>query len=274
MKYNNSLRNKIKLLRKRPAHRLRIFLKYVFRRQKADPVFVIATRRSGSNLLLSCLNSVPGVSFASEVLNQSMFYGLRSRFIGKQAVLRHIAYSLNDCGGRICGAKLLKIQLRTHQLTLETLKKHFPSARFIILRRESVLNQFISLKIAQQTDVWLCRNHESQPEHPPVYLDREEFLAYREDYRSFYEDISSKKWLAECSVSLTYEQLAEDAQKVFDEVLFPFLGLPRTPVKSTIRKQNIKPVHELIQNPEDFRDMISGPEKFPSETPAAVYLTA
>src|SRR5207244_4288556 len=105
----------------------------------------IATRRSGSNLLLGCLNSIPGVSFASEILNTSMFYGIRGRWITKKTVLRHIAYSINDCKHRICGAKLLKIQLDAHGLHLEDLKKHFPNARFIILYRRSLLEQFVSL---------------------------------------------------------------------------------------------------------------------------------
>ena len=90
-------KNRTKLVRKRSAHRFKIFLKYYTNREEKDPIFIITTRRAGSNLLLGYLNSIPSTSFATEVLNKSMYYGIRHRAISKKAVLRHLAYSINYC---------------------------------------------------------------------------------------------------------------------------------------------------------------------------------
>jgi len=86
-----------KKIRKRAWYRLKIFLKYFFKRTAKEPVFVIAKRRSGSNLLLSYLNSVPDLSFwPPEPLNWRMYYGVRKNRVSKKAVLRHLAYTLNS----------------------------------------------------------------------------------------------------------------------------------------------------------------------------------
>src|SRR5688572_11711882 len=88
-------RMRFKLVRKRALHRFTIWRKSTFRRKPlGQPVFIVATRRSGSNLFESFLNSVPGVSFAGEMLNPDMYYGIRKNFIAKRTVLRHIEHSV------------------------------------------------------------------------------------------------------------------------------------------------------------------------------------
>jgi len=245
--YKNSLKNRIKLLRKRPAHRLKIFFDYLFKRREIEPVFVIATRRSGSNLLLGYLNSIPDASFASEILNASMFYGIRNRLISKSAVLRHIVYSLNHCESKICGAKLLNVQLDTHRLSPEDLKKHFPCARFIILHRKTLLRQFVSLKIAETTGVWQWTDGDYPPP-PAVRISIPEFQHYQRNINSFYKGLSGKKWLKDCSIKVSYEDLADDAQKVFDELIFPFLRLPQSKVSSPARKQSPDELRKIVEN--------------------------
>ena len=150
-----SLKNRTKLVRKRSVHHARIFFTYHLKKEAKEPVFVLAARRTGSNLLLSYLNSVPGVSFALEILNESTYYGIRSQFVSKNAVLRHVAYSLNACENKVCGTKILKTQLETHRIGMDDLTRCFPNARFIILYRKSLVDQFVSLKIAEKAEAQL-----------------------------------------------------------------------------------------------------------------------
>ena len=264
MKYNNSLKNKIKLLRKRPVHRVRIALNYLFHCRLVEPIFVIATRRSGSNLLLSYLNSVPEASFASEVLNHSMYYGLRDRFISKAAVMRHIEHSLNDCSGKVCGLKLLRIHLEDHSLTLEELKMRFPGARFILLYRRSLLEQFVSLKTAEMTNLWIWKNASEPPAPPSLRLDAGEFDAFSRNIRGFYQELFRKEWLRACSVTLSYEELVGDPQRIFREVLFPFLGLPEMSVKTPLKKQNTRDLHRMVQNFGEFVAAENAYQEYPS----------
>lgn len=222
--------------------------KYVLSRQARSPIFIITTRRSGSNFLLSALNSIPGASFAEEILNKNMVYGLRDRFISKKSVLRHIQHSVNYCGSELCGAKLLKIQMEQRNISLEDLKALYPSCRFIILYRKSLLDQFISLKIAESTGTWLWYGGDNFK--PPVSLriEKEEFLHYSADIRRFYDDLFKLSWVRERSLILSYEELYGDIQRVFDERVFSFLGIPKVQIAAKTCKQNTRMPHEIIEN--------------------------
>ena len=206
--------------------------------------------------MLGYLNSIPDVEFLPEILNQSMFYGLRLRLISKKTVLRHIAHSLNACRHKICGTKLLAYHLNDHRLSLENLKENFPNVRFIFLYRKSILEQFVSLKIAETTNVWQRTNGDSAGEAvSPFYLETEELRAYCHFIKSFFETLFAKEWLKSCSVVLSYEELVEDAQRVFDEKIFPFLGIGSSVVSSRYLKQNTRPIRETVKNLEEIKDM-------------------
>ncbi len=240
------LKNRTKLIRKRSVHRLKIFSEYLFKKEEKYPVFIITTRRTGSNLLLEYLNSIPNVSFTPEILNKSMSYGIRDKFISKQAVLRHIAYSINACPHKICGTKLVKVHLEHHDISLEDLKEHFPKARFIILYRRSLLDQFVSLKIAEATDTWQWTNQFRLPSSVAVQIP--ELLEYCKMIKNFYEDIFKRDWLLRFSITMSYEDLVTSPQDTFHRALFPFLELPPSPITSTMKKQNTKKLHEIVEN--------------------------
>ncbi len=250
-----SIKNKTKLVRKRSAHRFRIFLKYHLKREEKEPIFIITTRRTGSNLLLDYLNSIPGVSFAPEVLNKSMFYGLRRGFAGKSTALRHIAYSINACSERVCGAKLIMSHLHNYQISMEDLKRIFPNARFIILYRRSILDQFVSLRIAEITDTWQWTKDFDLPSS--IKIDVRELLNFCRRIKWFYQDLLSREWLKERSIVLSYEEFARSPQDLFERTLFPFLGLPVFPVSCTLRKQNTKELREIVSNYEELTPWIT-----------------
>ena len=215
---------------------------------------MIATRRTGSNLLLGYLNSIPNTSFAQEILNKHMSYGVRDRWVSKAAVLRHIAYSINHCEHRICGAKLLRFQLEAHRITLQDLKTFFPRARFIILYRRSILGQFVSLKTAELTGQWLWTEDYKLPSS--IHIETRAFEEYCGIIKAFYGNVFEHDWIRHCSVTLSYEDLAADPQKVFDETLFPFLNLPSSKVSCRLRKQNTKEPREIIANYHEIEPLV------------------
>ena len=249
-------KNRSKLFRKRSAYRLKIMAGYYFKKSRKDPVFILTTRRTGSNMLVDCLNGVPEVSLKPEILNESMFYGLPGRFISKKAVFRHIVHSVYDCPRRIGGAKFLMVQMEKHRLSAADLKALFPSAKFLILYRRSIVEQFASLKIAETTGAWLWNDQFRLPES--VHMDIAELQRFCGEIKYFYSKLFGEPWLKDCSRLISYEALTADTQKVFDEVIFPFLGLPRVSVSSRTRKQNIKPLEEIVANYDEIRPLLAG----------------
>ncbi len=256
MRFFDLLKNRTKLFRKRSIHRMKIGLKYYLDRRPKDPVFIVASRRTGSNLLVDYLQSIPGISFQSEILNARMFYGIRSRFISKKAVLRHMAHSIHYNEHRICGAKLILKHMQTHGIVLDDLKSIFPSVKFIILYRQSILDQFISLKIAEKTNVWQwIDNGFVIPDS--IDVDVWELNAFREEIKAFYKNIFAASWVMDRSVVISYEELVADSQGLFDRIIFPFLGLPASKISSITKKQNYKKPSEIVAHYEAIKNIIS-----------------
>ena len=240
-------KNRTKLFRKRALHRAKIFFSYWLKpRTGKEPVFVIAARRTGSNMLISCLNSVPQASFAGEILNKSMSCGLRQRFISKKSVLRHIVHSVQHCEQALCGAKFVQTHLDTHGIGPSDLKRLFPNARFIILYRRSLLEQFVSLKIAEMTDVWQWTREFKLPECLSISVP--EFTEFCAETKKFYERLFQEDCLKDCSLVLGYEEFAEDPQGVFEESVFPFLRRPAVPVRNGMIKQNTQELRQIVAN--------------------------
>ena len=259
------LKNKTKLARKRFRHRFKIFFSHHWRRARKEPVFILTVRRTGSNLLLDYLNSIPNVSFLPEILNKDMFYGVRDRCISKASVLRHLSHSIDHCAHTICGAKLLKLHLETHRVTVEDLKKIFPQARFIILYRQSLMDQFVSLKIAESTGQWQSATHRRL--NPPIPVDVKELKEYCENTRRFYEELLEHPWLEDRSLVLSYEELAAHPQKIFDEKVFPFLDLPSSRVTCRIKKQNTRRLSQTVMNYGQIEPLVDSPWLWQSYSP-------
>ena len=247
------LKNKFKIVRKRASYRMRIFWKYQFRRSDREPCFILASRRTGSNLLLSYLNSIPGTSFAPEVLHSGMYYGIRDKFISKNAAIRHILHSIHHCKHRVCGAKLIRIQMETHRIWPGDLKNLFPQAKFIILYRKSLLEQYLSLKIAEMTNVWVWTKDFKLPDS--LTIDPAGFEEHCRLTRAFYSRILAYPGIKESAVILSYEELAGDPQRVFEEKIEPFLKLPETRVRSGMIRQNWKQPEEIIKNYGEIRHL-------------------
>lgn len=248
------IKDRSKLIRKRPTHRFKIWRNYLFNRKEKRPVFIIASRRTGSNLLLSYLNSIPGVSFLPEILNKDMFYGLRDKYICKQTVLNHIRYSINSAEHAICGVKLIKPQMIAHHLILEDIYRLFPQSRFIFLYRQSLSDQFISLKIAEITKIWSWQENFNLPEN--FHVDLKEFENFCLGIKSFYAREMAYPWVRSRSIILNYEEMAQHPQKMFDKKIFPFLGIDKTIIHSDMKKQITRKPSQIIKNYEDFENFI------------------
>ncbi len=253
MSDNNLFKKKFKLLRKRAFHRAKIGLNYWLNRQVKKPVFIIASRRTGTNFLIDLLNSVPGVSFVPEILHSEMAYGIRRSFISKKTVLRHILHSIHACRDTICGTKFIFVQLEAHRITLENLNHLFPEAKFIILYRRSFFDQFVSLKIAELTDVWQTYGVFEPPRS--FCIDPNELKSQYLKIKFFYEGIFKRSWLESRSIVLTYEDLYGDPQEIFNRMIFPFLKLPVSEVSWKIRKQNLRQAQEIVENFEDLKPL-------------------
>lgn len=230
------------------SHQFRLVAQWYLRSSAPyRPLLVLATHRCGSNLLLSYLDHLPGVRCASEVLCETLPYGLSKRQSQPHLALRHIRRSLHALPGNVRGCKLMLDQLQRCGLTACHLAEAFPTACYIVLYRQSLLEQFVSFETARTTQQWYLYDGQ-QPRHARVWVDPARFRAYCEEIRTRYEALLASQQLQTCSVVLSYEELAAHPEICLRERICPLLQVPYAPPQTRLRKQNTLPLPQRVVN--------------------------
>jgi len=247
----------------RSPYRLSLFLRYRWFQKPRVPHFIICTLRTGSNLLLSYLNSVPGLSLAGEILHPHQVAGIPAQGISKDAVIRHIRYSLNHCPHERCGAKLPADHLKAHDLDVRQLREHFPSSKMIILYRRCMADQYLSLQVARATHSWVRRNGGSLARPgSTISINREDFLKYSRQVKDFYAATLRSDGIRSYALVLSYEELVLNAQEVFNRKLFPFLGLTSSKIATDLVKLNREHPSQVVEHYASVKDLWDNPEFF------------
>lgn len=242
---------------KRALHRGRLLAgKWFAPRREKQPVFILAAPRTGSTLIEDYLNSVPGISMAGEILSPTLACGLAPRPEAKRRALEHIAMSLNSQPTAIAGAKFLLSHLPLHGLTLDDLRGAFPSARYLVMYRASLVEQCVSFQVAKISGKWVGRRG-TERYQGAIRLAPEDFLSYCRHQQEEYDQILNHSWLPDCGRIVCYEELASNPQLVFDKVVFPLLGLPVTPIVTQMEKQINRKPSEIIENYDEISELLA-----------------
>jgi hypothetical protein len=115
----------------RLRHKLKLVRRYWLALHRPHtPLFVLATYRSGSNLLLDYLRSLPEVQCYSEVLSPRLPIGLRRIDQNPRLAIQHLRYSLQSLQAPVRGCKLMLDQLAACRLAASDLIEAFPAARY------------------------------------------------------------------------------------------------------------------------------------------------
>jgi LPS sulfotransferase NodH len=238
---------------------LRLQKKWWLRRhQPFQPLFVIATCRSGSNLLLSYLNQQQEVKVLGEVLCHLVPIGPRQACLPPQQAMRHIRLNLQGEKKPIRGCKLMLYQLANCQLGLNDLHAAYPDAKYIILYRESLAEQYVSHQLAIATRQFLLRPGEERRQTELV-IKPTALREYCDSIRRGYCEVLNHRWLEGRSVLLSYEELIDDPQHWLREQICPLLGTPFIAPETKLCKQNTKSLAQLVTNYRDIAALLEGP---------------
>jgi LPS sulfotransferase NodH len=219
------------------------------------PLFVLATQRSGSNLLIDYLNRLSGVQCLAEILCRTLPEGLPRWQASTRSALAHIRVSLDTLKGSVRGCKLMLNQLDECKLDLKRLDALFPDARYIILYRESLAEQFLSLESAKVTNQWkLTAEQDAKLVH--IRVDPKKLQSFCHRTLEMYRRVLDNDWLRHRSVLLSYEQLVSDPENCVRGVICPHLEVDAAPLTTSLRKQNTRSAAERVVNYEQVADLL------------------
>lgn len=240
---------------RRTMHRLRIALRAPGRAGSARGLlFVVGAGRDGTNLLVDYLNSLPDVAVGGEVLNVNTYDGLPEG-VSRNGVLRHIRRSLHAQAAPVRGVKLHFAQLAGRGLSLAEVAGRFADARFLILYRQSMAEQFVSRARAAASGQWLLKDGQ-KPRDATVRIDAQELRDYCARNRGYYEGLTAQPWFVGRAVLFSYEQLAAAPQQVFDEMIFPLLDVPAQEIHTSLRKQNTRTLADVVENYDEVGELL------------------
>ena len=243
----------------RSVRRSTLTLKYLIYKKKVKPIFVIASRRTGSYLLLSYLGSHPEIDSVGEVINPDLVRGIRTKSVSKNEVMFHIKASINNSKSSIGVAKLLAYQMKLHNLDIDDVKNAIPDAKFIILYRESLSRQFISNEMSKASGIWKISDKNKKKwksSKTTIKVNSKELEDFCKDIKKFYDDLLSKEWVKKEALLLSYEELKGSAKEALEEKLFSFLNLSPVSIKTSLEKMNKRPIEETVTNYDEVKDLL------------------
>jgi len=218
------------------------------------PLFVLATQRSGSNLLVDYLNRLIGVQCLEEILNRALPEGLPRWQATTRRAMAHIRLSLDTLAGTVRGCKLMLNQLEECKLDLERLNAAFPEARYIILYRESLAEQFLSLESAKASNQWKLTDDEER-KLVQIRIDPSKLRGFCQKTLEMYRRVVEHDWLRQRGVLLSYEQLASAPDYCLREAICPLLDVDAAPLSTSLRKQNTLSCADRIVNYEQVANL-------------------
>jgi len=222
----------------------------VFGHRDYVPFIVLTRSRTGSNLLLSFLNSHPNIFCEGEIfanLNGANPLTRLRRVLGKQP--RHI----HAKGFKIFYYHPLDADAADFWAELERRTE----IRVIHLTRENLLRTLLSRKIAGIRGAWTgTRFDQVDPTDKQVSFTAEEL---EEGFRQIqtWQDSAAARFSNHPMLRLTYEELTTNPFGSY-RALSTFLGLPGSEPRTSLNKQNPESVRSLIRNYDELKLRFAG----------------
>lgn len=213
------------------------------------PFVVLASPRTGSNLLLERLTS----QWHSIRSDGEAFRAFLNGPQSASKIIRSVYFT--QTGHRFVGCKIL-----ADQVDVETLRSvvEIPGIRVIVLGRRNLVRQFVSLKIAKTDGVF---SQPSGTKRSPAgerrtFIDVQELIGFNDQRNEWYDRIDEATHSVR-TIHVTYEDMETDIEREIQRVAdFLGLGAPDTSIPSLLRRQNPEPLQELIENFEGLRSSL------------------
>lgn len=225
---------------------------------------ILSTRRSGSNLLCTLIDSHPDALCHHELFNPAgVFTALDLRDTAtplhdiaarERDPVAYLAQVWRYARSHACiGFKMTPDQ---HPHILHTVLDDAGIAK-IVLRRDNPLRALVSERIAEITGRWEAYageadGHDALPAaRPRIHVDRDELDAHVRQVDAFYDGLtcmmqrSGQRWL-----ELRYESLFDAGEQ---RRLCDFLGLSPRPLQARSVRQNPEPLEYLLDNADALR---------------------
>lgn len=219
------------------------------------PFIVLSRSRTGSNFLISLLNSHPNIYTEGEILanlNGRNYKDILAKAFGKQPF--HVK------------AKGFKI-FYYHPLDdkhggIWDMLSSIDDLHVIHLKRRNILHTLISRKLAGIRDVWFVKSTDwlsgADRNEITVTFSVDELNEGFEQTRRWEQD-GDNIFRKQPLISIYYEDLANHREHTFRQIT-EFLGVRYIPPKTNLKKQNTKAMRDTVTNFDELKSAFAATE--------------
>lgn len=214
--------------------------------------FIVLSRsRTGSNMLISFLNSHSNVHAEGEIFNRlngrnhkeifAKVYAQQRLHIKAKGFKIFYYHPLDDTSNDVWD-DLIKLDVLW----------------VIHLKRRNILRTLISRKIAELQDVWTVSSDKScdNGRNKTITFTVEELDNGFKQTKEW-ENSGDRMFKKYPLISVYYEDLVNDPEGIFGNIT-DFLGIKNEPPKTILRKQNAEKLSDLVTNYSELKKAFSG----------------
>jgi LPS sulfotransferase NodH len=218
--------------------------------------FIVLTRsRTGSNLLLSLLNSHPNIYAEEEIF--SKLGGRNHKDVLEKAFAKQ-PYFVKAKGFKIFYLHPFDDKSNDIWNALESLDE----LHVIHLKRRNILRTLISRKIAGIEDVWLVKSSDQN-----LSADKNKITVsftvdeLNKDFRQTrgWEQAGDNRFCNHPIIEVYYEDLVDHRESTYRRVT-DFLGVRLIKPETDLRKQNLRSMREIVTNYDELKSAFLGTE--------------
>jgi LPS sulfotransferase NodH len=213
---------------------------------------ILCEPRTGSTLLHTYLNFHPNIKSYGEVIREQVEknHGSDPVFLPTKVFKPHGRHL------QAIGLKLFYFYY-DHPAYSDTFKEivQQKDIKIIHLVRKDIFQLYVSLKIAQKTNIWSSSNGNSNKKSKPkIFIKTDEFEIFAQTYiqRQHYFKMLFKPHEV---LFISYEDLTTNPQTILEQAQ-KFLGVKPKHLLSLLKKQNIDALESVVINYDDIRKTI------------------
>ena len=227
---------------------------------KKKKFVLLASQRTGSNLLNSILNQYNGITMHGEVFNEG-FVGLHKEYHEIMNITRENVQQRNTDPRAFLDSLIEKTDAEAVGFHL------FPNHNEEILNhvlnddsyvkiglRRSLFPSFISLMEAQQTDVWMVgkKGNDKLKDIDPIIFNPQKFERFKRRLEGFWSEVHSVLKSSNQKHFPIYYSTVKDINTINELVRFVGLEDSMESFKEKMRKQSKSPLRMRVTNYDDM----------------------
>ena len=213
---------------------------------------ILCAPRSGSTLLHTYLNFHSHIKSYGEVLRE--YFESNNLEKESENLVERLVFKPHSTNCKAVGLKIFYeyYQQQSYAASFQKVVNR-KDVKIIHLIRKDILKLYVSLKIAEKTNIWSTGRSSVHNNADQITIDAADYLKFRKEYLQ-HQQLFTSLFQDHAILEISYEELAEHPDVVLKN-LQQFLGVKPQQLKTLLKKQNQDDVRTHVTNYDEVQKL-------------------